>query len=158
MNLGKENILNDSEAVSSAFQRQNKPLYFALEKSSPHRALWTCGWAAFWAVSYFESLHYTAHYYTDKTKHLALFKLLSNKQKSWWPTKSQWLLKQNWRLCSFFHYLPFLVLSIKLHRKHTMFPKPVHCMLFHLIKSVSCGSVSSLYTLDQHYCAGMLLP
>lgn len=39
INLGKENILNDSEAKSSAFQWQKMLLYFALEKSSPHRAL-----------------------------------------------------------------------------------------------------------------------
>jgi len=47
MNSGKENILNDSGVVSSAFQWQSKLPCFALEKSSPHRALWTCSWAAF---------------------------------------------------------------------------------------------------------------
>lgn len=107
MNLGNENILNDSEAESSAFQWQNRLPYFALEKISPHRTLWPCSWAAFGMQANLDrsTTRYTtkAHCYTDKLKHLTLCKLLSNKKMP--VTKSSWLLNQNWRLSPFFPWL-----------------------------------------------------
>lgn len=141
MNLGNENILNDSEAESSAFQWQNRLPYFALEKISPHRTLWTCSWAAFGMQANLDrsTTRYTtkAHCYTDKLKHLALCKLLLNKKMP--VTKSSWLLNQNWRLSPFFHCWPVLILSVKLHRKQVISTKLVCCMLFHLTKSIPCG-------------------